>query len=149
MPPLRGQSNAEKGPVRNIMLGRNGTMGENDKKQDPRRTTTTTRQRSQRRKTRTTYPNSSQERHVGPTGTNNLGHHTTPTAKPRQDMGRAERRQVQASKRVPGSLKHPGPDKGVRAEQWPGPNTSTGASATSNTSKLGRAKICRANYVAR
>ena len=113
MPPLRGQSNAEKGPVRNIMLGRNGTMGENDKEQDPRSSTTSTRQRSQRRKTRTTNPDSSQERYLGPTRTYNIGRYTTSTAEPRHNMGRTQHRQIQAGKRVSGPLNHPGPDPRV------------------------------------
>gem|GEM_PF-6798290 len=40
--------------------------------------------------------------HLGPTKTYNLRCHPSRTAEPGQDIGRAERRQVQASKKVPG-----------------------------------------------
>jgi len=93
-------------------------MGENDKKQDPRRTTTTTRQRSQRRKTRTTNPDSSQERYLGPTRTYNIGRYTTSTAQPRHNMGRALRREASVGKRVSRPLNHTGPDQRVGVDRW-------------------------------
>src|SRR5439155_11107999 len=104
-----------------------------DKKQDPRRTTTTGRQRSQRRKTRTTNPNSPQERHMDPTRTNDIRHYKASTAQPRHNMGRTKHCKVQASKRVPRSLNHSGPDKRVGTQRWSDTSTSTGASATNNT----------------
>ena len=54
---------------------------------------------------------------LGPTRTNNIRRYTTTTAEPRHNMGRAEHRQVQAGKRVPGTLNHSGPDKGVGPER--------------------------------
>ena len=55
---------------------------------------------------------------MGPTRTNNLRHYPPPTAEPGHNMGRTQHRQVQASKRVPGSLNHSGPDKRVGAIRW-------------------------------
>src|SRR6266851_2395827 len=63
---------------------------ENDKEQDSRRTPTSTRQRNQRRTPGTTNPNSSQERHLGATGTNDIGRYPISTAEPRHNMGRTK-----------------------------------------------------------
>src|SRR5207245_1275700 len=121
----------------------------NDKEQDSRRTPTTARQRSQRRTARTTNPNSPQERHLGPTRTNNIGHYETSTAEPRHDLGRTQHRQVLAGKRHPGSLNHAGPDKRVSIKRWSDPGTSTGASATNNTSNLMPAESCGTSNIAK
>jgi len=123
-------------------FGENHQRWENDKKQDPRRTTTPTRQRSQRCKTRTANTHRTETRYLGPTRTNNIRHYTTSTAEPRHNMGRAEHRQVQASKRVPRSLDHSGPDERAGPDRWPGLNISTGASATSNSSSLAPVESC-------
>src|SRR5205807_2680666 len=66
---------------------------------------------------RTTNPDSPQERHLGPAGTNDIGHYATSTTEPRRNMGRTQHCEIQASKRVPRTLNHSGPDQGVASRK--------------------------------
>ena len=132
-----------------ITFGENHQRSENDKEQNPRRTTTASRQGNQRCKTRTANTHRAETGYLGPTRTNNLGHYATPTAKPRHNMGRAQHCQVQTCERVSRTLHHSGPDKGIGAKRWSGSSTSTGAPATNNTSRPRRGVSCGTNNVAR